>query len=273
MSYLQIAIPADDPVLQEILIARLMELGFDGFEEQPANLQAFIPEELFDADILTELLSRWQIGFQVSKLEEKNWNEAWEKDFQPVIVDDFCVIRASFHQPIPGIEHELVITPKMSFGTGHHATTYMMIKAMRALELQGRSVLDFGTGTGVLAILAAQLGADPVLAVDNDSWSVENAQENIAVNNTAHIVVRQMDHIPAEGPFDIILANVNRHVILKELKAMGQQLKPTGVILLSGLLETDTELVEKELLKLNLPISVRLTREGWTCLSCAKNDN
>jgi len=273
MIYLQVSIPISDPDIQEILIAGLSERGYEGFEEKPESLQAYIPEEKFSQPELSAILASWQLTYSSTRIEEKNWNEEWEKNFHPVVVEEFCAIRASFHDPLPGVAHELIITPKMSFGTGHHATTWMMIQAMQHVQFQDRRILDFGTGTGVLAILADRLGAASVLAVDNDDWSIYNALENVANNQAGTVLVQKMDTMPTMEKFDTILANVNRHVILTELPAMGQQLNKGGVILLSGLLLEDLEDIEKEALKLKLPISQRITRVGWICLKLTKEDN
>ena len=263
-------IPAADISVQEILIARLEELGYDGFQQESSHLDAYVQEEKFNAGELEELLSRWQLGYTRQGVPEKNWNEEWEKNFQPVVIGDFCAVRASFHAPVARVAHELVITPKMSFGTGHHATTYMMIKAMQYLDMKGKSVLDFGTGTGVLAILAERLGAEEVLAIDHDPWSIDNARENVKENHMQRVRVEQMDSIPDKALFDIILANINKHVILKELSRMKQQLKKGGVILLSGLLHEDFQDIENEALKNELPISERLSEGSWICLKLVK---
>jgi ribosomal protein L11 methyltransferase len=284
MHHLQVTISIADPTLQEILIALLPDLGYEGFEQQDDALQAFVPEEQFDAGALDRLLRETPglfpqpgagqpsaaLPYSSLRLEERNWNEEWEKNFQPVLVEGFCAIRAHFHDPIPGVTYELVITPKMSFGTGHHATTYMMLQAMKDLDFRGRRTLDFGTGTGVLAILAEKLGAAEVLAIDNDDWSIDNALENVATNNCSHITVRKSDSIPASEPFHIILANINKHVIVSQLAAMKQQLAPGGVILLSGLLTTDIEDIENEAVKNNLSISLRMTKGDWICLQSEK---
>jgi ribosomal protein L11 methyltransferase len=289
-----VTIPTADPTLQEILIALLSTLGYEGFEQQDAALLAFVPEEQFDAAALDQLfretpglfpqpevasssaglpspeLPSVALPYSTVRLEERNWNDEWEKNFQPVQVEGFCAIRAHFHAPIPGVTHELVITPKMSFGTGHHATTYMMLQAMKDLDFQGRRVLDFGTGTGVLAILAERLGAGQVLAIDNDDWSIDNASENVAANHCTRITVRKSDCIPATETFHIILANINKHVIVSQLAVIGQQLAPGGVILLSGLLTTDIEDVENEAVKNNLSLTLKITKGGWICLQSEK---
>ena len=270
MNHLQITIPTTDADIQEILIALLSTLGYEGFEQQDAVLQAFVPEEQFDAGALDEVLRPKGLSYSTVRLEERNWNEEWEKNFQPVQVEEFCAIRAHFHAPIPGVLHELVITPKMSFGTGHHATTYMMLQAMKDLDFRGRRVLDFGTGTGVLAILAERLGAGEVLAIDNDDWSIDNSLENVATNHCTRIMVRKSDSIPAGELFNIILANINKHVIVSQLVVIGQQLAPGGVILLSGLLVDDIKDIESEALRNNLSISLRMTKGSWICLQSEK---
>ena len=270
MNYLQITIPVTDTSLQEMLIARLAEQAYEGFEEQESGLQAFIPEEKFDARELDELLSGWGLSYTQERLGARNWNEEWEKNFQPVVVAGFCAIRASFHLPIEGVQQELVITPKMSFGTGHHATTYMMVAAMRHLDLNNRRVLDFGTGTGVLAILAEKLGAADVLAIDYDDWSIENALENVSENHCQSVSVKKADTMPADSLFNVILANINKHVLLKELHAIGQQLEQGGVILLSGLLHEDFNDIDKEALKNDLVIAERMEKGNWICLKLAK---
>ncbi len=218
MNHRQVTITAAEPALQEILVALLSTIGYEGFEQEDKALQAFIPEAQFDAGALDQLLLQVtdlfpQLGsgqpspglsYSTVRLAERNWNEEWEKNFQPVEVDGFCAIRAHFHAPIRGVTHELVITPKMSFGTGHHATTHMMLLAMKDLDFQGRRVLDFGTGTGVLAILAERLGAAEVLAIDNDDWSIDNASENVATNHCTRITVSQTARITAGEPFDTL---------------------------------------------------------------------
>jgi ribosomal protein L11 methyltransferase len=256
---------------QEVLIALLSESGFEGFEQDDTVLRAYVPEAHFDPAALEALLKPYGLSYEEQRIEERNWNEEWEKHFEPVIVDDFCAIRAHFHAPLPGVEHELLITPKMSFGTGHHATTYMMIQAMRGLPLQGKRVLDLGTGTGVLAILAEKLGAGEVVAVDNDDWAIANAKENIEVNECKRIVISKNSSLAElTGCFDILLANINKHVIVAELPAMGQHLRQGGVILLSGLLEDDYKDIENESVKLNFLISVRMTKGAWICLRLEK---
>ena len=267
--HIQVTIPTTD--FQEVLIALLGEMGYEGFEQEDEQLHAFIGEAAFDEAVLKELLEAHGLHYTLQRIEERNWNEEWEATFQPVVVGGFCAIRAYFHPPMPEVEHELIITPKMSFGTGHHATTYMMLEAMRSLDMEGKRVLDFGTGTGVLAILAERLGADFVTAIDNDDWSIANALENVEENECTHIQVLKRDQVAdVEGPFDVILANINKHVIISELGALAQQLTQDGVIVLSGLLQDDAEEIDNEVAKNNLSVSGRMTRGSWICLKTGK---
>jgi ribosomal protein L11 methyltransferase len=281
MNTAQITISGLGSEIREILIAILSESGYEGFEEEEydhssdgkpgasaAVLHAFIKEDQFDAALLAELLAPWKLVYQMNLIPKRNWNEEWEKNFHPVIVGNFCAVRAFFHEAVTGVEHELVITPKMSFGTGHHATTFMMMEAMQGLDFAGKNVLDFGTGTGVLAILAERLGAASVLAIDHDDWSIENARENIAENQCVHIILEKNETIRSNELFSIILANINKNIILQELDAMRQHLPEGGVILLSGLLQEDQAEIEKKAGQLNLAISYhgRMTKGNWICL-------
>ena len=256
---------------QEVLIALMSEMGYEGFEQEGELLRAYAPEKRFDLAALKELLAQYQLEHEERRLEERNWNEEWEKNFQPVTIGTFCAVRADFHEPIAGVEHELLITPKMSFGTGHHATTHMMIEAMQHLELRGKRVLDFGTGTEVLAILAEKLGAAEVVGIDNDDWSIANAQENIEVNGCNLVKLRKIDSVSAlRNRFDVLLANINKHVIIAEMAAMEQHLGKGGVILLSGLLENDYEDIENEAVKSGLSVSGRGMKGAWICVKLQK---
>jgi ribosomal protein L11 methyltransferase len=270
MNHLQITIAVTDPAGQEILIALLTELGYEGFEQQADALLAFLPEANFDAAELEAILRLHDLAYTSALLPPTNWNEEWEKNFTPVQVGEFCAVRAHFHATIPTVTHELVITPKMSFGTGHHATTYMMLEAMQSLDFSGKTVLDFGTGTGVLAILAEKLGASGVLAIDHDDWSIQNAQENIIENRCIAVSLQKLDKIPENQGFDIILTNINKHVLLREMGKMGQQLKDRGVILMSGLLHGDIQDIENEAESRQLSVSVRMARGSWICLILEK---
>lgn len=261
--YIQVTIPVAQHELREILIAQLSVAGYEAFEEEEAALKAFIETGLFSEQQLQLLLEPHSLAYESSLLPVTNWNEEWEKNFQPVIVDDFCGIRAGFHAPLRGVQHEIVITPKMSFGTGHHATTHMMVQLLRTVDVFGKYVFDFGTGTGILAILACKLGAKAIVAIDNDEWSVLNATENMAANDCGHISLSLSGNIPTHRPFDIILANINRHVIEATMTQLKAVLKPGGYALLSGLLQEDFEDIVALAEHSGLQYHERLERLGW----------
>ncbi len=249
------------------LIAELSEIGFEGFEEADDCLNAFIPEADFDEEKIKGLTGNEGLNYTKSVIKETNWNQVWESNFDPVVVDDFVAVRASFHEPISSVEHEIVITPKMSFGTGHHATTFMMMQQMRGISFTNKKVFDFGTGTGVLAILAARLGAADVLAIDNDDWSIINARENTGNNKVTNIHLEKADDAAVQGRFDIILANINKNVILANLAVLIERLMPGGQLLLSGLLVTDEPDIRAALQEYGLRVVSRREKHNWLCLS------
>ncbi len=264
-AYTQIEINTSEQALTETLIARLAEIGFDGFEELANGLKAFIPSNGLDRLALKEVLNG--LEFEETTIEKQNWNQVWESNFEPVQVADFVGIRASFHEPMIGVEHEIVITPKMSFGTGHHATTFLMMQAMRDLQLQGKTVLDFGTGTGILAILAEKLGAESILAIDNDDWCIENAAENIQINQCRQIEIVKADNAKIDSRFDFILANINKHIILENIPYLGNSLKSGGYILLSGLLVDDEPDILKACQSVDWKHQFTKEKNGWiVCL-------
>ncbi len=266
-NYLQIKIELSDNPLTGILIAQLSECGFEGFEEGENYLNAFINENDFDEKNLTKIISTNGLAYTKTIIAEKNWNEEWEKSFEPVIVENFCAIRASFHQPIKKIKHEIIITPKMSFGTGHHATTHLMIQAIGKIDCMEKSVLDFGTGTGVLSILAEKCGAKNMLAIDNDDWSIQNAKENIQENNCTKIILEKADSIEHTGRFDILLANINMNILLQHFNSFQQHLSADGVLILSGLLNTDYADIASAAQKNGLKVLSIIESDSWICLT------
>jgi ribosomal protein L11 methyltransferase len=267
MLYQQITIQTSDIEARAILSAQLDAMGAEGFEETEDALIVYFKEDNYREAELQELLTTTGVSFQSDRLEETNWNAVWESNFEPVYVEDFLCIRADFHPAATGVEHELIITPKMSFGTGHHATTWLMARAMRSVSFLNKRVLDFGTGTGVLAILAEKLGADYVWAIDNDEWSIRNSEENLQRNQCNRIELGLVDHISTDGErFDIILANINKHVILENMHALSARLQPGGLLLLSGLLSTDEQDIRLAASVAGLEVLALEEKDNWLCI-------
>lgn len=259
------------PEWRDILLAFLGELPFEVFEETEDGLLAYVPAELadehLDADI-AELQNRFELSWSKQLLPDQNWNEVWESNFQPVIVDDFCGVRAEFHEPLTGVQHELVIQPRMAFGTGHHATTEMMMRQMRDLHFSGAKVFDYGCGTGILAILAARLGAAHTDAVDIEDESYANTLHNAALNGTPQIQAfcGTLDAVPHDV-YDIILANINRNVLLDTMSNMAERLQQEGTLLLSGILEQDVPVIAASAAAQGLYPVRQLQQGDWVCIA------
>ncbi|HEX6848247.1 MAG TPA: 50S ribosomal protein L11 methyltransferase [Chitinophagaceae bacterium] len=266
MDYIKISFNDLQPEQKEILIAQLADAGYEGFEEKSTGLDAFINSKSFDKAIIDEISFKYQTPYTKEKIAETNWNQVWESNFQPVVVNDYVAVRADFHKPITHTAFEIVITPKMSFGTGHHATTSMMIELMKDIDFNEKSILDFGTGTGILAILAEKKGAKKIVAIDNDDWSIANAKENFKKNNCKKIILRQASDATVEMKFDIILANINKNVIVENLVSLTAQLNENGRILLSGLLADDQDEILSNTTVLNLTFEKELIRDNWIAL-------
>ncbi len=248
------------------LVAYLDEMGFEGFEQLPDQLKAYRPGGEWQEKIVCDYLQERSFPFSLDTLEKTNWNHVWESYFDPVLVDDFVGIRAHFHPSLTGVQHELMITPKMSFGTGHHATTRLMVQQLRGLIQPGDRVLDFGTGTGVLAILAQKMGAGEVVGIDIEDWSIENARENAEVNLVPAITFLVDDRIRVEGPFDRILANINRNILIEHMPSLHSRLAPDGVLLLSGILEADLAFMDQALESSGLMRTGLTQEKEWICI-------
>lgn len=266
-STIQLSFILADQDQKDLLIAQLSNLEFDAFEETETGLNAFIAADSFDENAVKDLVQ--DLVYSQTTIDKQNWNQVWESNFEPVQVDNFVGIRAGFHQPMEGVEHEIVITPKMSFGTGHHATTYLVMNAMRHLNFKGKTVLDFGSGTGILAILAEKLGAQSILAIDNDDWCIENSIENLAINQTHNIQVAKADSAALTEAFDLVLANINKHIILENMLHLKNALALGGTILLSGLLEEDEADIIKAAAQNGWKHLFTQTRNGWIVLGMA----
>jgi ribosomal protein L11 methyltransferase len=270
MNYIQYQFTTHSQEQKEILIAMLSPEGFDGFEETDTGLAAFIKEEDQKTADIVEICKQLNATFTTTVVENINWNKQWEENFSPIILDNFVAVRAGFHPPITTVKHEIIITPKMSFGTGHHATTHMMMLQMQSINFQNKKVLDFGTGTGVLAILAQQLGASQTKGIDNDEWSINNAKENIIQNNCHHISIQQMETIPANEQYDIILANINLNVILASLPAMIAACSSGGFILMSGFLKENEPIIKQAIQAEGLQYIATTQRGEWIAVLTGK---
>jgi ribosomal protein L11 methyltransferase len=262
MKHIKVEIIANENQ-QEELIALFDDYNATGFEQTDEKLIAYFDEEGYEKTEIEKVVEGY--SFELSEVEEKNWNEEWEKNFQPVVVEDFVAVRAHFHAPVSGIQYEIVITPKMSFGTGHHATTFMMMQQMREIDFRNKTVFDFGTGTGILAILAEKLGAEKITAIDVDDWSIENAKENFERNKCSKTAVSLSSQIPA-GQFDIFLANINRNVILDYIPQIVKALRRNAFILFSGLLVADENDIREAAERHGLLFTNRKERLGWLSL-------
>lgn len=251
----------------EILMAELAEVGFDSFEDTPTGIKAYIPKDSWNEHILQDiyLLSNpeFTISYQITEIEQVNWNEEWEKNFSPIVVEDLCTVRANFH-PVPNTRYDIVITPKMSFGTGHHETTYMMLQQLLPLSLEGAKVLDMGCGTGILAIMAALRSAHDITAIDIDPWCVENATENVQQNNCSFITIKEGDvSLIAGEQYNLILANINRNILLSDIPAYTQALLPQGLLLVSGFYVEDLPAIKEKCQEVGLTYLSHIERNRW----------
>jgi ribosomal protein L11 methyltransferase len=274
MDYLQVNLTCLEE-FREILIAELAEIGFDSFLETDTGVEAFVQEDLLDRDAFAQLIEQYRLPAQLSVTEgilpKVNWNEEWEKNYDPIYVDDLVYVRASFHGPQEGFRHEIVINPKMSFGTGHHATTHQLLSMQGTIEHQGKRVLDVGSGTGILAIMAQLLGASAVEAFDIDEWCVDNGNENFDLNGlSARMGLGTIRQVQPQGTFDIVLANINKNVLLDEMAIYASLLPVGGLLLLSGFYSEDTE----DLLQAAAPYGLQLqrstTKDNWAALCLQK---
>ncbi|WP_116124380.1 50S ribosomal protein L11 methyltransferase [Lewinella sp. IMCC34183] len=259
-----------NPDLTEILVAYLASAGFDSFLEEPDGLLAYAidGEDWGAVNVLEELSHQFEFTYTAKEYVEQNWNEVWERGFSPIRVGELLLIRASFHAAEPEVAHELVIDPRMAFGTGHHATTYMMCELILDHYGAGRSgdrVLDYGCGTGVLALLARRLGARTVDAVDIEAPAAENTADNAATNGVEldQIVHGTLEDVPVGLPYDLILANINRNVLLDTGAALKQRLRSGGTVLLSGILARDADRLTDHFTGLGFTLRRQEAREDW----------
>jgi ribosomal protein L11 methyltransferase len=267
MTYTAIRFNVENENQTAILVALLANAGFDGFEENETNLTAFINTDAFVETEAAAIAALVKLPYTTSFIEQQNWNAQWESSFEPVIINNFAAIRANFHQPVQNVLHEIIITPKMSFGTGHHATTFLMMEQMSLINFKSKTVLDFGTGTGVLAILAEKMGATNVFAIDNDDWSIENAVENCQQNKCTNISISKAESISGAITNDVILANINLNIISANMHAIKAAANSGATILLSGFLIADQQNIKDLLSVNNLIFMASSEKNGWLCIT------
>jgi len=261
---------------QDLLINALGDIGFDTFEEVAFGFKAYIPADDFDKVLLDEILLAYQemftFTYEVTLIPQKNWNEVWESNFEPIAISDQIFVRATFHQPRPEFKYEIVIDPKMAFGTGHHQTTAMMLGLMLENDFQNKKVLDMGCGTGILAIMAVKLGAAEITAIDYDPICYDSTIENSALNNITNITALcgSKEVIPDEQ-YDIILANINRNILIDQMQRYAEALKPEGEIYFSGFYETpDLEIITDEARKFGLMYIIHKKDKDWVAAKFVK---
>lgn len=266
----------DTEIIKDILIELLGEAGFESFLEENSNVTGYIPENIFSEEILQDTIKKIpfeaEITYKFQFIPEQNWNEEWEKNFfRPIIIENKCAIHSSFHQNIPPVQYDIIIDPKMSFGTGHHETTGLMIDYLIQSDLENKSLLDMGCGTAVLAILAKKKGANPVIAIDIDKWAYENSLENVKLNHTEEIEIRLggVDKLKDEK-FDIILANINRNILLKDINQYTLRMKKGSKLYMSGFYSEDIPRITDECLKHELRFISYIEKNNWAAVKFVK---
>lgn len=264
--------PYEEPVA-DALIAELSNIGYDGFSYTDDGFTAYTDkasyntEAIQNLEILQYFSEIYSIKTTVQEIEDQDWNKVWEENFTPIVVDNRIQVRAGFHEPIPGIEYEIIIEPKMSFGTGHHATTALMLRTIleQASNIKGKRVLDMGCGTSILSIMASKVGAREVTGIDIDEWAYNNAMENLQNNHINNITIKIGDAslLAAEKPFDIILANINRNILLNDMEHYNARLQPEGLLIMSGFYEHDLPMIREKAEYLGLEYKSYHEEKQW----------
>jgi ribosomal protein L11 methyltransferase len=265
--------PSSD-IQHDMLITMLAELGFDSFMDDAMGIKAYCTEDNRDDAAVENLLTEPSFSdIQLLKVEEmpdKDWNELWEASYQPVVVNERCRVRAPFHEPDSNYEFDLVIEPKMSFGTANHETTAQIIQLMLETDFQGKDVLDMGSGTAVLAILAKKLGAARTVAIDNDEWAYRNAFTNCELNNVKGIEIILGDASAIQGSFDVVMANINRNILLRDMQHYVVAMRPEAHIFFSGFYSEDLQSIKLEAERLGLRYCRHLSRNNWVAVEFCK---
>ncbi|MFO7864520.1 MAG: 50S ribosomal protein L11 methyltransferase [Salinivirgaceae bacterium] len=269
MNYIELQINTVPTIegFNEILMAELGDIGFESFSEDQNQLLAYVSKDSYQESLIQSLSVQYgDFQFISAEIEQENWNAQWESNFSPIAIDDFCYIRAPFHSADNQAKHEIVIEPKMSFGTGHHATTRLMVQLMREVPVAEKKVLDMGCGTGILAILAHKLNAKAVCGIDIDEWSVENSIENAERNDAKPVEFILGGAEKIQDRFDIILANINRNILVNDMETYAQHLINEGYILFSGFYQNDVPIIRQAAEKQGLTYIQSIEEDKWTAL-------
>lgn len=273
MNFIQVSFSVEQ-ALSDIILAELSAGDFDTFEEFDGGIHAYAEEEKFNQTFVDEVSDRYQVTYETKTIPKENWNETWEKNYDPIIVNDQVLVKATFHKGLPPYPIEILVDPKMSFGTGHHATTHQMIKAQLDIDHSAKSVLDLGTGTGILAIMAAKLGATQIEGTDIDEWCIENSRENFALNELSDVKLQMTaaQNFHCSAPFDIVLANINKNVLLDEMHYYADFCKPNGHLLLSGFYEKDIIDISLSAKEYGFVIQSQQIKDDWAQLTFVKSE-
>lgn len=267
-----------EEIVTDMLAAMLANVGYESFVPDDNGMTAYVPQNAFDNSALSQIiadfpLEGYKIEYETMKIEGEDWNAEWEKNyFQPIVVDDLCVIHSTFHTNVPNAQYDILIDPKMAFGTGHHQTTCHMIRAILASDMNGKKVLDMGCGTALLAILARKHGATSVTGIDIDEFAYENALENIRLNNTSDIDIRLggVDAIHDDETFDYIVANINRNILLADMGNYATHMNSGAVIFMSGFYVEDIPILAEEAAKHGLQLDGHSENDRWAMIKCYK---
>lgn len=260
----------------DILAAQLAEIGFESFVEQPEGISAYAPINEFSVDKINSLIDDFildvNINFSFKEMEDKNWNEEWENNFfRPIVFEDKCIVHSSFHKPEGEFEYKIMIDPKMAFGTGHHQTTGLILKEMLNMDFKDKTVLDMGCGTAVLAILASMKGSGDVVAIDIDEWAYNNAIENVSLNNINNVKVEMGGaELLGNQSFDIIIANINRNILLRDIPHYEKVLNPDGILMLSGFYEEDIPALQEVCINHKIKLKKSARQDKWATMICQK---
>ncbi|MBO7607978.1 MAG: 50S ribosomal protein L11 methyltransferase [Paludibacteraceae bacterium] len=278
MKYIEVrfSFSSDEEYVKDLLSNELGNLGFESFSSDEKGMVGYVQASVFDESALKNALTDFSfdpnVRFEAKAAEDKDWNEEWEKNyFQPIVIGDECVVHGSFHKDVPTAKYDIVINPKMAFGTGYHATTTLMMRALLRLDVKGKRLLDMGCGTAILAILAAKKGATDVVGIDIDEWAYENAKENIVMNGTPDIELRLggAEALKTET-FDVVLANINRNILLQDIRHYVERMRSGSLLFLSGFYESDIPVIEEETAKHGLRKLSYEMQNDWVAVQFEK---